>query len=172
MEFIGKIVLIFNGNVMCSDFLERKKEDCPRNIVPFSQTIACLALVKTIWRDCILLCWKLMRNVGETKNQQKITFLNKRKVPPNSTGKIEFMIWMWETLMDDNYILSPCTRVLILFFNCYKEMKFTIFLAIFVYNGLLCFSFKSLLFDDWQGFCDFCVVYLCQLEFLLKFSQR
>lgn len=74
--------------------------------------------------------------------------------------------------MDDKYILSPCTRVLILFFNCYKEMKFTIFFAIFVYNGLLCVSFKLLLFDDWQGFCDFCVVYLCQLEFLPKFSQR
>ena len=53
--------------------------------------------------------------------------------------------------MDDKctcYTLSPCTRLLILFFNCYKEMKFTIFFDIFVYNGLLCFSFKLLLFGD------------------------
>lgn len=33
-----------------------------------------------------------MRNVGETENQEKITFLSKRKVPTNSTSKIEFMI--------------------------------------------------------------------------------
>ena len=46
-----KILLIFNGNVTCSDFNFRKKE---RGLPPeycselFSQTIACLAFVKTI----------------------------------------------------------------------------------------------------------------------------
>ena len=51
MEFMGKIVLIFNGNVMCSDFNFRKKErELPSEYCSelFSQTIGCLAFVKTI----------------------------------------------------------------------------------------------------------------------------